>query len=129
VLSFLCALTIGVVVASFRVSPVGSLRLVGATFVEVFRNIPLPVQFVLFFFGLTKIGIKYGPFTSAVIVLSIYTGSFIAESVRSGINAVSGGQAEAARSLGLGFVQTLWLIVLPQALRTVVARSGASSSH
>jgi glutamate transport system permease protein len=78
----------------------------------------------LFFFGFPKVGIQYSSFTSAIIVLSVYTGTFVAETVRSGVNAVARGQAEAARALGLTFPQTLRVVVLPQALRTVIAPLG-----
>ena len=124
-LAFALALVIGIVVAAFRVSPVPPLRLAGAFYVETVRNTPLTVLFVLFFFGLTKVDIKFGAFTTAVIVLGGYTGAFVGETVRSGINAVSRGQAEAARSLGLTFPQVLTIVVLPQALRTVVAPLGS----
>ena len=124
-LSFAAALVIGTLVAAVRVSPVPPLRLAGATWVETVRNTPLTVLMILFFFGFTKVGIQYSEFTSAVIVLSVYTSSFVAETVRSGINAVAKGQAEAARSLGLSFPQVLGRIVLPQALRTVVAPLGS----
>lgn len=123
-LSFLFAVAIGVLVASFRISPITPLRVVGLIYVEVFRNIPLPVQFVLFYFGLTKVGIQFEPYTSAVIVLAVYTGAFVAEAVRSGFSTVPAGQVEAARSLGLGFLQVLGQVVLPQSLRTVVAPLG-----
>jgi glutamate transport system permease protein len=112
------------VVAAFRVSPAPPLRIAGAWYVEVFRNIPLPVLFAVFFFGFPKIGVLYSPFTSAIIVLSVYTGAFLAETVRSGINTVARGQAEAARAIGLTFPQTLRIVILPQALRTVVAPVG-----
>jgi glutamate transport system permease protein len=79
----------------------------------------------LFFFGFTKIGIRYSIFTSAVLVLAVYTSTFVAETVRSGINTVASGQAEAARALGLTFTQLLFLVVLPQAFRTVVAPLGS----
>jgi glutamate transport system permease protein len=123
-LSFVAAVVVGTVVAAFRVSPVAPLRWAGAAYVELVRNTPLAVQFVIFFFGFTKVGIRYGAFTSAVIVLATYTSAFIAETVRSGINAVAGGQAEAARALGLTFPQVLLIVVLPQAFRTVVAPLG-----
>ncbi len=125
VLSFLAALVAGTVVAAFRVSPVPPLRGFGTTWVESLRNTPLTVLMVLFFFGFTKVGIRYSAFTSAVIVLSAYTSAFVAETVRSGINAVARGQADAARSLGLTFPQVLALVVLPQAFRTVVAPLGS----
>ena len=110
--------------AAFRVSPVPPLRIAGATWVEVVRNTPLAVQMVLFYFGFTKIGIQYAAFTSGVIVLGIYTSPFLAETIRSGVNTVAAGQAEAARAIGLTFPQTLRIVILPQAFRSVVAPIG-----
>jgi glutamate transport system permease protein len=71
------------------------------------------------------VDIKFSGFVTAVIVLGGYTGAFVGETVRSGINTVSRGQAEAARALGLTFPQVLVVVVLPQALRTVVAPLGS----
>ncbi len=122
--SFAGALAIGIVIASMRVSPVAPLRAAGTAYVEIVRNIPLLVLLFLFYFGFPKIGIQYRGFTSAVIVLSAYTGAFVAEAVRSGVNSVAQGQAEAARAIGLTFTQSMRLVVLPQALRAVVAPIG-----
>jgi glutamate transport system permease protein len=122
--SFAGALAIGIVIASMRVSPVAPLRAAGTLYVETIRNIPLLVLMFLFFFGFPKIGIQYPPFPSAVIVLAAYTGSFVAEAIRSGVNTVAQGQAEAARAIGLTFAQSMRLVVLPQALRAVVAPIG-----
>src|SRR5215510_13935490 len=122
--SWALASVIGLVVATFRVSPVPPLRFVGTLYVELFRNTPLVLLFVLFFFGLPEVGIIYPRFTSAVIVIGIYTGAFVAEVVWSGVNTVAAGQAEAARALGLTFTQVLGHVVLPQALRTVVQPLG-----
>lgn len=123
-LSFAVAFVIGTIVAAFRVSPIPPLRLAGAVWVETVRNTPLAVQLILFYFGFTKVGVKYPAFTSGVIVLSIYTSAFLAETIRAGINTVATGQAEAARAIGLTFPQTLRIVVLPQAFRTVVAPIG-----
>ena len=125
VLSFLAAFVIGVMIAAFRVSPVPPLRAAGAGWVEALRNTPLAVLFLLFFFGLPKAGLLYSPLVSGLIVLSLYTSTYVAETVRAGINSVSQGQAEAARALGLTFPQVLGGVVLPQALRTVVAPLGS----
>lgn len=124
-LSFGTAFLVGTLVAAFRVSPIMPLRAAGGLFVEVIRNTPLTVLFALFFFGFPKVGIVYPPYTSAVIVLGTYTSAFVAETVRAGINTVSRGQAEAARSIGLTFTQVLGIVVLPQALRSVVAPLGS----
>jgi glutamate transport system permease protein len=125
VVSFVLAFVIGTVVAACRVSPIPPLRWAGGLYVETWRNTPLTVLMVLFFFGLTKVGIRYSSFTTAVLVLGGYTGAFVGETIRAGINAVHPGQAEAARSLGLTFSQVLGLVVLPQAIRTVVAPLGS----
>lgn len=122
--SFALAMLVGVVVAGFRVSPIPPLRWVGTFYVETVRNTPLLVLLFLFVFGLTKVGILFGYFTSAVIVLGGYTGALVAETVRAGINSVAVGQAEAARALGLTFPQILGRVILPQALRTVVGPLG-----
>ncbi len=123
-LSFAAALVVGTLLAAWRVSPVPPLRLAGALWVAAFRNTPLLVLFLLFLFGLTKVGVRFSELTTAVIVLAVYTSAFVSETVRSGINAVARGQAEAARAIGLTFPQTLALVVLPQALRSVVAPLG-----
>ena len=100
------------------------MRAAGTTYVEIFRNIPPLVLIFVFYFGLPNIGIVYPEFTSAVIVLSIYTAAFVGEAIRAGVNTVARGQAEAARAIGLTFVQTLNLVVMPQALRSVVPPLG-----
>lgn len=125
VFSYAGAFVIGLVVASFRVSPVAPLRVLGTVYVDVIRNVPLVVQFLLFFFGFPKIGIQFSPFTSALIVLAVYHGAFATEVVRSGINTVPRGQVDAARALGFTFPATLTRLVLPQALRSVVQPLGS----
>ncbi len=115
------SLVLGTVLAAFRVSPLRSLRLIGTLVVEVGRNTPLTLVFIFFVFILPGIGIILPLGTlPAIIALTVYTSAFVCEAVRSGINSVGIGQAEAARAIGLGSVQTLTLVVLPQALRTVV---------
>lgn len=123
--SFAVALLVGTAVAAARVSPVPPLRAAGAVWVEVIRNTPLAVQFVIFFFGFTKVGIQYPAFTSSIIVLGAYTSAFVAETLRSGVNSVAAGQAEAGRALGLRFSQLLAVVVLPQAFRTVAGPLGS----
>lgn len=119
------SLVLGTVIAAFRVSPIPPLRAVGSTWVTVFRNCPLTI--VLFFcaFGLPEIGINAPFFWFGVVGLVLYTSAFVCEAVRSGINSVAAGQAEAARSIGLSFPQSLGNVVLPQALRTVVPPLGS----
>ena len=114
------ALVLGTVVAAMRVSPVPPLRWAGTLYVELVRNTPLTVVFFLVVFGLPKVDVGLSFFQFAVLAMSLYTGAFVAEAVRSGINSVAAGQAEAARSVGMTFSQTLRLVVLPQAFRNIV---------
>jgi glutamate transport system permease protein len=119
------SLVLGVVVAACRVSPVPPLRAFGTFWVTTFRNTPLSL--VLFFcaFGLPELGINRSFFFFGVLGLVLYTSAFVCEAIRAGINSVAAGQAEAARSIGLNFLQGLRFVVLPQALRTVVPPLGS----
>jgi len=114
------AFVVGVLIATMRISPVPSLRVFATVYTEVLRNIPLLL--VLMFTGLVLpiLGVGLDYFPLAVIGLIAYTSPFVAEAIRSGFNGVAVGQAEAARSVGMGFVQTVTLVVLPQATRMVV---------
>ncbi len=123
--SALLALALGVLMAGFRVSPVQALRAFGTGWVTVLRNTPLTLLFFIVVLGLPRFGISLPFFTFAVLALGCYTSAFICEALRSGINTVPVGQGEAARSLGMSFVQTLTLVVLPQAFRAVVAPVGS----
>lgn len=135
------AMVIGSALAAMRVSPIALARGFGATYVRIVRNTPLVVIMALFAFGLPEIDIRPELnvnawlgldsnhrlldfnvfFILATTALGLYTASFVCEALRSGINAVSIGQAEAARSIGMTFTQTLRQVVLPQAFRVVIA--------
>ncbi|KUL52374.1 amino acid ABC transporter permease [Streptomyces sp. NRRL F-4489] len=119
--SALLALVLGVLIAGFRVSPVPPLRAFGTAWVTVLRNTPLTLLFLVAFFVVPQILFQgASPYILGTLALGFYTSSFVCEAVRAGIGTVPLGQAEAARSLGMTFSQTLRLIVLPQATRTVV---------
>ncbi|MFD4640407.1 amino acid ABC transporter permease [Lentzea sp. NPDC058436] len=120
-ISAVLSLVLGTLLAALRVSPVPVFRSIGATYVTVLRNTPLTLVFVFFLFAYPLLEIvKIEPYTAAVVALSLYTAAFVCEVVRSGINTVPVGQAEASRALGLTFTQMLGNVVLPQALRSVV---------
>lgn len=120
VVSGVGALVIGTLVAALRISPVPALRGFATVYTEVLRNTPLTL--VLFFcaFVLPQLGVRLDYMLAATVGLTLYTSPFVAEAVRSGINGVPVGQAEAARAIGLRFGQTLGLVVLPQAIRMVI---------
>lgn len=115
------ALAWGTILAALRVSPLRPLRLFATTYVELLRNTPLTIVFFFMVFVAPQFGIlpPLG-FWTAVICLSAYTSAFVSEAVRSGINSVGVGQAEAARAIGLTFGQSLGQVILPQAVRTVI---------
>jgi glutamate transport system permease protein len=119
------SLVLGTLIAACRVSPVPPLRMFGTFWVNTFRNTPLTL--VLFFvaFGFPQLGINASYYWFLILALWLYTSAFVCEAIRSGINAVSTGQAEAARAIGLTFIQSLTLIVLPQAFRAVVPPLGS----
>ena len=119
-LSAMGALILGTLIAAMRVSPVPPLRWAGTLYVNLVRNTPLTVVFFLVVFGLPEVGVIISFYRFAVIALSLYTAAFVAEAVRSGINSVAAGQAEASRSVGMTFGQTLRLVVLPQAFANVI---------
>ncbi|MER5783490.1 amino acid ABC transporter permease [Streptomyces mobaraensis] len=126
VLSALLALVLGTLIAAFRVSPVPALRVFGTTWVTLLRNTPLVLLFLAVTLGLPALGLKgWDSFWLAVLALGCYTSAFICEAIRSGINTVPMGQAEAARSIGMTFGQTLSQVVLPQALRTAIPPIGS----
>lgn len=118
----------GTVLAAMRVSPVPLMRGFGTAYVNVVRNIPLTVIIIFTSLGLFQtLGIDLGAedftainFRLAVLGLTAYTSAFVCEALRSGINTVPVGQIEAARAIGLNFAQTLRLVILPQAFRSVV---------
>ncbi|KOU08543.1 amino acid ABC transporter permease [Streptomyces sp. NRRL F-5755] len=115
------AILLGLLIAGFRVSPVPPLRAFGTAWVTLLRNTPLTLLFLVAFFVVPQVLFPgTSPFVLATLALGFYTSSFVCEAVRSGINTVPLGQAEAARSIGMTFTQTLRLIILPQATRTVL---------
>jgi glutamate transport system permease protein len=120
VVSALGALVLGTLLAAARVSPVPVLRATAAGYVTLFRNTPLLILILLTYYGLPELGIRFSFFVEITLAMSLYTASFVAEALRSGVNAIPVGQAEAARSIGLPFGQSMTQVVLPQAYRAVV---------
>jgi len=130
--SAVLALLWGVLLAAMRVSPIPVLRAFGTAWVNLFRNTPLTLIIFFCYFGLfVNLGaslsddLELNNFWLGVVGLAAYTSAFVCEAIRSGINTVPVGQAEAARAIGLTFSQTLRLIILPQAARAVVAPLGS----
>ena len=124
VLGWIGAVIIGSVLALMRVSPIRTARIAAAAYILVFRNIPIPVQMVLFVFGFPLLGIEFPLFSSAVIVLIAYHAAFVCETLKSGLNTVAAGELEASRSLGFTPFGTMRYLALPQAFAAVVQPMG-----
>ena len=115
------SLVVGTVLAAMRVAPVPFLRGAGTAYVNVVRNTPLTLVLFFFAFAWNRLDIVTLPFFAlAATGLTVYTAAFVCEVLRSGVNTVPAGQAEASRALGFTFRQTLGEVVMPQALRAVV---------
>lgn len=128
VLSSLIALIgsfiLGTIIAVMRIAPFRLLNWIGATYVEFIRNIPLVLIAFAFYFAFPVIGVTLSGFVAGTTALTIYTAAFITEAIRAGILSVPKGQMEAARSSGLTYVQAMYSIILPQAIKIVIPPLG-----
>ena len=129
--SALFSTILGVILLLMRISPISSLRRVASGYVELFKNMPLTIIMVFMVLGVyAQLKLSFSNtfatnfFWLAITGLSLYTAAFVCESLRSGINTVPVGQAEAARALGLNFWQAATQVILPQAIRGSVAPLG-----
>ena len=122
--AFPLALVLGTVLGVCRVGPIRPLRVVAGAYVHCLRNAPLLLILVMVVFALPYAGVTVPLFGSVVLGLGLYFAGYVCETVRSGINSIPSGQIDAARSIGLGFLGVLRWVVLPQALRSVVAPLG-----
>ncbi|MEJ7832573.1 MAG: amino acid ABC transporter permease [Nocardioides sp.] len=131
--SAIFSLLLGTLLAAMRVGPVAILRRATATYVTVVRNTPLILIFIFFRFAGPKIGIQFNWvdvvwgdvrmtafFAAGAVSLILYTSAFVCEALRSGVNAVPLGQAEAARAIGLTFGAAMTNVILPQSFRAAL---------
>ena len=119
-ISFVLGLVLGVVLTGLRVSPIAPLRSAISFYVEIFRNIPVLSLLIFVVFALPEVGLVIDYEPSVIVTLTLVTSAFACDNLRTGINAIDPGQIEAARSVGLSFVQIVRYVVIPQALRSVV---------
>ncbi|WP_112134003.1 amino acid ABC transporter permease [Glycomyces dulcitolivorans] len=123
--SYALALAIGMLLVIMHVSPAAPARWAANAYTQLFRNVPLLAVLFVMYFGLPSIGIETTSWGVGLIGLGMYTGAFVGETLRSGINSIPLGQAEAARSIGLTFGQSLQAVILPQAFRAVIPPLGS----
>ncbi|GAB4108736.1 MAG: amino acid ABC transporter permease [Roseiflexaceae bacterium] len=118
------SLAVGLLIAVLRIAPAAGLRSAAAAYTEFFRNIPLLTVLFFIYFGVPNTGLKLDATTSAIVGLGLYTAAYVAEVIRAGLGTVSKGNVEAARSLGMNFLQTLRHVQIPQALRAAIPPLG-----
>lgn len=123
-LALLFSLIIGAAFALMEVLPNKVCRIIGRTYVEIFRNIPLLVITMFFYLVIPMYLVKINGFTAGTIGLTLYTSAFIAETIRAGIQSVDNGQMEGARSVGMTYWQAMRYIILPQAVKIVIPPLG-----
>src|SRR5699024_4181372 len=123
-LAIVVSAVLGCIIGIGRSLPVASVQFLCRIYIELVRSTPIPVLLVFIFFALPDVGIKLSPFVSATVGLSIYMAAYVAEAVRSGINAVPTSYIEAGRALGLPEHLVISHILLPQAIRAVIPTLG-----
>ncbi len=119
-ISFVIGLAIALLVALMRMSAVAPVRGLARFYISIIRGTPLLVQLFLIFYGLPELGVRFDPFTAAVIAFSLNVGGYAAEIIRSAISSVPKGQWEAATTIGMSYAVALRRVVLPQAARIAV---------
>ena len=118
VISFIFGLIIALIAALVQVANVKVLKQLARFYIWVFRGTPMLVQLYVVFYGLPSLGIILDAFTSSIIVFSLNTGAYAAETVRAAIESIPVGQLEAGYSVGMTYLKAMRRIILPQALRT-----------
>ena len=122
--SILFGLIIGTIFGIFRILRNPILQAISTAYVELIRGTPLLVQIMIVYYGLPAAGINLPPELAGILALSINSGAYIAEIIRAGIQSVPKGQMDAARSLGMTYIQAMRYVVLPQAFRNILPALG-----
>ncbi|MCR3761347.1 amino acid ABC transporter permease [Clostridium felsineum] len=124
--SIIIGCIIGTIIAMFKTSSIGVLKVIGKFYTWILRGTPLLLQLYVYYYGLPFLSDKLTmtPMKAAILGLSLNSGAYIAEIIRGGILAIDNGQFEAAKALGLTYGQTMKRIILPQAIRVVIPPCG-----
>ncbi|WP_024895655.1 MULTISPECIES: amino acid ABC transporter permease [Brucella] len=118
---FTGALIIGIVACALSIQPVRWLRRIGIAYIDLVRATPLLAQLYFLYFGLPRLGILLPEIVIGIIALSLNSGAYVAEIIRSGILSIPRGQFEAALSSGFTYLQRMRLVILPQAVRPTIS--------
>ena len=130
-LSVFIGLCIGVFAGMARICPIAPLRWLSATYIDFIRGIPLLVQIFLIYYGFPglmkgvwDVQVQIDPFFAAIAACGINSGAYVGEIIRAGIQSIDKGQMEAGRSLGMGYIQTMTYVIMPQALKRILPPLG-----
>ena len=119
-LSLLGAIIVGIIACAMRLSKSRALSTIAGMYIESIRSTPLLVQLYFFYFGLPSMGVMLPEWVTGVIALTLNSGAYYAEIIRSGIQAIDSGQIEAGIASGLSYFQRMRYIILPQALGATI---------
>ena len=125
--ALVCGFILGLLICLMKMSKLKILKWPASAYIHILRGTPLFVQIFIIYFGLPQFGIQFpdiGPissdFVTGAFALSINSSAYVAEIFRSGIQSVDKGQMEASRSLGLGYVDTMKFVIIPQAVKNIL---------
>lgn len=118
--AILFSFIVGIVLGTIRYSKIPVLSHLAVLYIELIRNLPLLLIIFFGYFGLKELDVDLPITTSVILSMTVFTSALIAEIVRSGLNSVEKGQIEAARSQGFTYTQTLFYIIMPQALKRMI---------
>lgn len=124
VVSMLIGLGLGLLAAMMKMYGARPLRWIADFYIWLFRGTPILIQLVIIYTGLPQIGIRLTVVESAILGLALNEGAYLAEIIRAGIMAVDKGQDDASRAVGMNWRQRMWLVILPQATRTIIPPLG-----
>jgi polar amino acid transport system permease protein len=118
--STIFGLILGLILALMKISPFKLLKVAANIYIDTFRALPLIVLLVVVYYALPFVGIELSPYFAGILSFTLMSSSYVAEIIRSGIEALPKGQTEASRSLGFSYMQTMRFVILPQALKIVI---------
>lgn len=118
--SELIGIIIGLVTAVIRVTKIKALSQLAVVYIDLFRGTPLLMQIIFIYYALPYVGINLPAPIAGIAALSINSGAYVSEIFRAGIESIDKGQTEAARSLGMSYMQSMRYVIIPQTIKRVL---------
>jgi len=124
IISMIIGLGLGIIAALMKMYGNKILRVLAEFYIWLFRGTPILIQLVIIYTGLPQLGIRFSVIESCILGLALNEGAYLAEIIRSGIMSVDKGQEDASRAVGMNWRERMWLVILPQATRTIIPPLG-----